>query len=94
MSGLSLFCHRCGKELHPGRGDFFVVTIDAVADPAPPIIDDENGDQDHREAIRELTERLEELSPQEAMDQVHRRVVLHLCLNCYLPWIEDPVAGK
>jgi hypothetical protein len=85
-----LFCHRCGKQLHPGRGDFFVVSIDAVADPSPPIIDD--ADQDPRETFRELTRRLEEISPQEAMDQVHRRVVLHLCLTCYHPWIEDPTS--
>ena len=36
-----LFCHRCGRMLKPGQADFYVVRIDAVADPAPPVIEDE-----------------------------------------------------
>jgi hypothetical protein len=30
-----LLCARCGVELTPGKGDFYVVRIEAVADPTP-----------------------------------------------------------
>ena len=33
---------RCSKEVHPGRGDYYLVRIDAVADPQPPIITQED----------------------------------------------------
>jgi len=31
-----LSCAKCGAELTPGKGDFYVVRIEAVADPSPP----------------------------------------------------------
>lgn len=31
-----LLCARCGAELTPGTGDFYVVRIEALADPTPP----------------------------------------------------------
>ncbi len=37
-----LRCDRCSKEVHPGRGDYYLVRIDAVADPQPPIITEED----------------------------------------------------
>ena len=30
-----LFCDRCSSELVPGKGNFYVVKIEAVADPSP-----------------------------------------------------------
>ena len=33
-----VLCHRCGVELTPGAGNFYVVCIEAFADPSPPII--------------------------------------------------------
>ena len=30
-----LHCKNCSKEVHPGRGDYCLVRIDAVADPQP-----------------------------------------------------------
>ena len=41
-----LHCKRCSKEVHPGRGDYYLVQIEAVADPQPPIITQEDLDQD------------------------------------------------
>ena len=38
----SLLCHRCGAVLTPGRGDFYVVRIEAFADPTGPIAADED----------------------------------------------------
>ena len=38
----SLWCDRCAKPIHPGRGDYYLVRIDAVADPAPPVLTEED----------------------------------------------------
>lgn len=92
MDAEPLFCDRCSRVVNPGRGEYYVVRIEAVADPTPSKIGDEDQD-DPEHTRRELTalfESLEDLSEQEAMDQVFRRVVLHLCNMCYSEWIENP----
>ncbi len=86
----SVFCARCAAELHPGRGDFFRVTIEAVADPSPPEFTADDMARDHRREIERLLRQLEGVSGQEAMDQVRRRLTLHLCGPCYRVWVEDP----
>ena len=30
------------------------------------------------------------MTEQELMDQVYRRLTIHLCGDCYRVWIEDP----
>jgi ribosomal protein L40E len=85
-----LICHRCGALLTPGRGDFYVVHIAAVADPSPPVISAEDLARDHAADIAALARAMEELSEQELMDQVHRQLTLHLCTRCYRQWIEHP----
>ena len=35
-----LICHRCGALLKTGEGSFYVVRIEAYADPSPPDLDD------------------------------------------------------
>src|SRR5438105_2915513 len=72
-----LFCARCAAELRPGTGSFFQVTIEAVADPAPPVLPAPEPDRDLRQEIKKLIAQLEDVSAQEAMDQVIRRLVLH-----------------
>jgi hypothetical protein len=86
-------CDRCAKPVHPGRGDYYVVRIDAVADPAPPVITAEDLAIDFDQEFKRLVAETEGLSAQEAMDQVHRRVVLYLCVTCYEQWIENPTAS-
>jgi len=85
-----LLCTRCLKTLEAGRGEFYVVTIDAVCDPTPPTIPEGEPDRDLRRDWREIVEELQDISPQEAMDQVYRRVVIHLCNPCFRVWIENP----
>lgn len=85
-----LFCDRCSTQLVPGKGNFFVVNIEAVADPSPPNIDEEDLHKDHRREIQELVEEMRGLSQQELLDQVYRRVTILLCLRCYAEWIENP----
>ncbi len=90
MADQSLPCYRCGAEVHPGRGEFYVVRIEAFADPTPPEITDEDLKRDLRAEIERLAEQLSTLSEQEAMDQVYRRLVICLCTRCYSQWIENP----
>ena len=86
-----LFCDRCSQELVPGKGDFYVVKIEAEADPSPPLFDEEDLDKDPRREIERLIEESRDLSQQELLDQVYRRVMVYLCLRCYNEWIENPV---
>ena len=88
-----LFCDRCLKTLTPGAGNFFEVQIRAVADPTPPETNDARPLEEIRQEIQSLLAQMEDLSPQEAMDQVQRHVTIHLCNPCYQNWIEHP-AGK
>ena len=86
-----LLCHRCGAMLQPGRGDFYVVRIEAFADPTPPdLISDELADIDPSEEIDRLLEVMRDMSERELMDQVYRRMTIHICRRCYLTWIENP----
>lgn len=87
-----LLCARCARELHPGTGDFYRVTIEAVADPTPPTISGEDLAGDLRKRIEQLLQQMKDLSAQEAMDQIYRRLTLYLCGPCYRQWIEDPAA--
>jgi hypothetical protein len=83
-------CHRCGAELTPGEGSFYVVRIEALADPTPPSIDQAIPLADLEAEIDELIERMADLSEQEMMDQVYRRMTILLCIGCYQRWIDNP----
>ena len=87
---LPLCCDRCGAELTPGQGSFYVVRIEAFADPAPPSFSVDDLIRDTKAEMRRLLDEMGEISAQEAMDQVYRRLVLYLCGPCYRRWIENP----
>jgi hypothetical protein len=64
-----------------------------MADPAPPTITSEDlAEPDLQRKIARLLEEMKDLSAQEAMDQVYRRVTFYLCGPCYRQWIENPVS--
>ena len=89
-----LFCHRCGRILIPGKGNFYVVRIEACADPTPPDLDaGELDGLDMNEEFSRLIEEMREMSERELMDQVYRRMIVHLCGSCYRVWIEDPAGS-
>src|SRR5690242_7656038 len=88
-----LFCARCAVPLRPGAGDFYRVHITAVADPAPPVVETIPSAADLRREIERLVVQMQDVSEREALDQVYRRLTLHLCAACYRHWIEDP-AGQ
>ncbi len=90
MNEVPLFCHRCAAELEPGKGQFYVVRIEAFADPTPPTITAEDLERDIAGEIDRLIKAMRNLSDQEAMDQVYRKMTVYLCLACYREWIENP----
>jgi hypothetical protein len=59
-----LFCDRCSTELTSGKGNFYVVKIEAIADPSPPMIDEKDLRQDLRRDIEQLIEEMSDLSKQ------------------------------
>jgi len=91
---VSLFCHRCGRQLALGKGDFYVVRIEAFADRSPPDIDAVDPEADVGEEIDRLIEQMRGMSERELMDQVHRRMTIHLCGSCYGTWIENPACRR
>lgn len=93
MSNFDLLCHRCGASLTPGEGSFYVVKIEAFADPTPPRLDTDEPLAEISADIDALIEQMRDLSEQELMDQVYRRVVVLLCRPCYEHWIEDPTGS-
>ena len=91
-SHVAIVCHRCGRRLAPGRGNFYIVRIEAFADPTPPDIPMDSLPSDPGEEIDRLIAEMTDMTEQELMDQVHRRLTIHLCGACYADWIEDPAA--
>ena len=68
----------------------YVVWIEALADPTPLSISDADLACDPSEEIDDLLEQMRSMSERELMDQVHRRMTIHLCRRCYEQWIENP----
>lgn len=89
----SCTCRRCGRALSPGRGELYAVSVLAVADPYPPVFTEADLAEDAGAEIRRLVRQLNGLDAEQARDQVHRRVVFHLCMPCYGRWIEDPTGA-
>lgn len=85
-----LLCARCLKTLVAGRGEFYVISIRAIADPTPPVFEPRDFAADLQADWRATVAALRDVSPQEALDQVYRQVVIHLCNACYRDWIENP----
>jgi hypothetical protein len=83
-------CRRCNRLLRPGATDFYLISILAVADPSPPIITEEDLARNVHAEIGRLVKSMENLSEQDAQDQVFRRVGFRLCPQCYQVWIADP----
>lgn len=88
----SLLCHRCAGVLTPGEGNFYIVRIEAVCDPSPPLLDEQEPIEHFADEWERLLAQMQHLSERELMDQVHRRMTLHLCATCYRDWIENPTA--
>ena len=64
-----------------------------MADPTPPTFSLEDLVRDSRREIERLIDEMRDLSEQELLDQVYRRVTLYLCSACFRQWIEDPTGS-
>ena len=89
-----LLCHRCGTELTPGSGQFFIVHIEAVADPTPPEITADELRRDLRRDMARLVAQMRDRSERELLDDVYRRLTITLCGPCYRTWIENPAGPE
>ncbi|HEY4328241.1 MAG TPA: hypothetical protein VGN88_00795 [Phycisphaerae bacterium] len=83
-------CQKCGTLLTPGKGDFYIVRLEAFAENSPPVITKEDLAKDHRKEMKKIAAQLQAVFPQEAMDMVHRQISFCLCTPCYKLWIENP----
>ncbi len=90
--GKPLHCHRCDRRVERGKGQFYVVRLDAICDPSPPSFSDKDLEEDFDAEIARLSSEIQEKPEQELVDQVYRRKFLCLCTVCYRGWIENPVA--
>src|SRR3954468_17036770 len=90
QSSLPSICQTCGALLTPGKGDFYIVKVEAYAEDSPPVITLEDLEKDHAQEMEKIAEQLKDGSPQEMMDQVHRKMTYFLCTPCYRVWIENP----
>ena len=86
-----LACHGCGTPLTPGEGSFYIVRIEAIADPTPPSFDPDEPAIDMALEWERLLDQMRDMSEQELMDQVYRRMTLQLCAACYRGWIDAPL---
>jgi hypothetical protein len=89
-----LSCARCGAVLTPGRGEHYVVKIIAIADPAPPVITEQDLERDIGCEIRRLLDELKGVAEADIMADVYQSKILHLCTPCYRRWIADPVSAE
>jgi hypothetical protein len=89
-----LRCEHCSRPLQAGRGAFYLVRIEAVADPSPPVFDEEDFDRDFAIEIDQLLDRVRTLSEQDLEDQVHRQLAFLLCVPCYNRWIKNPTGAN
>lgn len=88
-----LRCRGCSAPIVRGRGDCYLVKILTVADPAPPVISEEDLASDVHSEIQTLLNQIQGLSEQALMDQIYRRELFYLCGSCYHPWIKNPLGG-
>ena len=84
-------CRRCGALLAEGKGNFYVVRIEAFAENGDTVISADDMGKDHRQEMEKIIAELAKYSGQEIMDMVHRHMTFYLCLPCYKQWIENPV---
>jgi hypothetical protein len=89
-----LVCRHCSRPLPLGRGAFYVVRIEAVADPSPPVFTEEDLAQDCTLQIKALLDRIRTLTEPELEAQVHQQLAFLLCVRCYSHWINDPTGAN
>lgn len=85
-------CELCGTSIP--RPAHYVVRIDVFANAEMPEISKEELDEmDFDKTWNDLIEAMQKLTPEEAMDQVHRRFEYKICPKCQRQFLINPL-GK
>jgi hypothetical protein len=86
-------CDVCGKDLTDSCDPRYVVKIEAYAGFDPTEITDGDLDDDHMEAISDLLQTDEGLSPEELDAHLYKGFRFDLCSECHERFLKDPL-GK
>jgi hypothetical protein len=87
-------CDLCGKDLTASGDSRYVVKIEAYAGFDPTQITEEDLDDDHMEAVSQLLQRDEGLTPQELEAQVRKGFRFDLCPTCHEKFLKDPLGRE
>lgn len=89
MEGIT--CDRCGKGLLIEEDVRYEVKIVVKAAYDPLELTAEDLRRSRRDEIEKLIARLEDLSAEEAQDQVYRELSFDLCLPCQRDYLRKPL---
>jgi hypothetical protein len=89
MEGIT--CDRCGKGLLIDEEVRYEVKIVVQAASDPMELTTQDLAKDHRSEIERLLKQLEQLSPDEAQDQVYREMSFDLCPPCQRAYLRQPL---
>lgn len=85
-------CELCGVAIP--RPAHYVVRIDVFANAEmPEITKEELEEMDFDKTMNDLFEQMQKQTPEEAMDQVHRRFEFKVCPSCQRQFLVNPL-GK
>lgn len=88
---LKLACDICGKTLLLDEDVRYTVIIEVFAAYDPLELTEDDLRKDHRQALRDLVERMKTLDPERAQDSVYRRFEFQLCPRCQREYLRDPL---
>ncbi|MCI0685561.1 MAG: hypothetical protein L0Y71_25965 [Gemmataceae bacterium] len=86
-------CDLCGKELHPGEDEHYVVKIEAFSAQDPNQLVESDLDDDHMEAVSALLQELEDADADVELPEVSQHLRYDLCCECHRRFLRDPL-GK
>ena len=86
-------CDQCGKELHPGEDEHYVVKIEAFSAQDPNQLVESDLDDDHMEAVSALLQELEDADAELELPEVSKHFRYDLCCDCHQRFLRDPL-GK
>ncbi len=86
-------CDLCGKDLTAAGDPRYVVKIEAYAGFDPTEITEEDLEEDHMEAVSQILQRDQPLSPDEMAAPLHKGFRFDLCPSCHAKYLKDPL-GK
>jgi hypothetical protein len=86
-------CDGCGCEVLNARKVRYEIKIEVTAAYDPLVLNDEDLQRDYRAEIARVLAQLDEVSTEEAQNQVHRVFDFDLCLPCQRRYIDKLASG-